>query len=250
MAVTDFLAPLAFGPAGWGDELLSGAWLTLRLALATAPIGFAIGLGVALMRNARSRPLRALGEGYGAVFRALPELLTIFIVYFGAPRLINALLALGEGALGLPPSARQFQIDGFTAGVTALALVLGAFSSEVFLGAMRSVPSGQREAADALGMSRAQTFRLVVLPQTLRLAGPGLANNLMTLLKDTSLVSVVALPELMRQANLAALGTRQPFLIYLVACLLYLAMSWLSERLRARLESGPGLNRLARDGGR
>ncbi|MDR4306509.1 ABC transporter permease subunit [Chelatococcus sambhunathii] len=234
--MTELLAPLAFGPSGWGDELIAGAWLTLRLALATLPIGLAIGLGVALMRHGDSRILRPLGELYGAVFRGLPELLTIFIVYFGAPRLATHLLAFAEAALGLPPSGTQVQIDGFMAGVLALALVLGAFSSEVFLGAIRSVPESQREAADALGMSRAQAFRLVILPQVMRLAFPGLANNWMTLLKDTSLVSVIALPELMRQANLAALATRQPFLFYLAACLLYLAMSVASERLRLRIE--------------
>ena len=235
--MSGLLAPLAYGPDGWGDELLAGAWLSLRLALAALPVGLAIGLASALMRDGRARIPRAVGELYGTVFRGLPELLTISIVYFGAPRLATHLVAFAEALLGLPPSGFQAQIDGFAAGVLALALVLGAFSSEVFLGALRAVPGGQREAAAALGMTGVQSLRLVILPQVLRLAMPGLANNWTTLLKDTSLVSVIALPELMRQANLAAIGTRQPFLIYLAACLLYLVMSLVSERIGRSAEA-------------
>lgn len=228
------IGPFAFGPDGWGDELLAGAWLTLRLALTTLPIGLAIGLAVALSRDSESRVLRAIGEAYATVFRGLPELLTIFIVYHGLPRLMTRLVALGEAALGLPPSGYQGEIGGFAAGVTALALVVGAFSSEVFLGAMRSLPAGQREAAEALGLSRLQALRFVILPQALRLALPGLGNNWMTLLKDTSLVSIIALPDLMRQANVAAIGSREHVAVYLAACMIYLAMSWVSERgLRA-----------------
>lgn len=221
---------LGFGPDGWGDELLAGAWLTLQLALTTLPVGLAIGLGVALSRDSGSRVLRMAGEAYATVFRGLPELLTIFIVYHGLPRLITRAVALAETALGRDPSGYQGEIGGFAAGVAALALVVGAFSSEVFLGAIRSLPAGQKEAADALGMSRLQSLRLVILPQALRLALPGLGNNWMTLLKDTSLVSIIALPDLMRQANVAAIGSREHVAIYLAACLTYLAMSWLSER--------------------
>lgn len=230
MAIPPPFAALAFGPAGWGDELLMGAWTTLRLALAALPIGLAVGLAAAFAKNARAKSVgawiaRALGEAYTTVFRGLPELLTIFLVYYGAPRLAGAVVALGERLAGLPPSGATPGVDAFWAGVAALALVFGAFSSESFSGAIRGVPEGQREAAEALGLSRGQTMRLVVLPQVWRLALPGLGANWMTLLKDTSLVSVIALPDLMRESYLAALATKQPFLFYSTACLIYLAMS-------------------------
>lgn len=211
------LAALSWGADGWGDEIAAGLWLTIRLALATLPLGLAIGLGVALMKQSRLRFVAALGEFYTTVFRGLPELLTIFLVYFGAPRLVG-------------------DISGFAAGMIALALVFGAFSSEVLLGAMRSVPAGQREAAESLGMSKAETYRLVLLPQVWRLALPGLTNTWLVMLKDTSLVSVVALTELMRASDIAARATREPFLFYLVACLLYLLLSIGSSLVAARLE--------------
>lgn len=233
--MSELFALLAFGPGGWGDELLAGVWMTLRLALATLPIGLAIGLGVALLKNADSRWKRALGDLYTTVFRGLPELLTIFIVYFGGQILINKI------ANAVSPGA-TFQVNGFVAGVAALALVLGAFSSEVFLGAIRGVPHGQSEAAKALGLRPAQAFRLVVLPQLWRLALPGLSNNWLVLLKDTSLVSVIALTDLMRQTNVAVGATKEPFFFYLVACLIYLLLSGVStliaQRLEARAERG------------
>lgn len=233
--MSNLFAMLSFGAGGWGDELLTGVWLTLRLALATLPVGLAIGLGVALLKNADDRALRAIGDLYTTIFRGLPELLTIFIVYFGGQIMLNKLANLiSEGA--------TVQVDGFVAGVAALGLVLGAFSSEVFLGAIHGVPVGQTEAARALGLRPSQAFRLVVMPQLWRLALPGLSNNWLVLLKDTSLVSVIALSDLMRQTNVAVGATKQPFFFYLVACLIYLALSGVSaliaQKLEARAERG------------
>lgn len=235
--MNEALGPLAFGPAGWGDELASGLLLTVELALATLPLGLAIGLAVALLKDSPSRAARAFGEAYTTVFRGLPELLTIFLVYYGAPRVVAAATAAVGRLFGAEPSGGGFEIGGFAAGVIALGLVFGAFSSEVLLGAFRGVPEGQREAAAALGMTRFAAFRLVALPQAWRLALPGLANNFLVMLKDTSLVSVIALADLMRQANVAALATRQPFLFYLVACLLYLALSGLAAAVAQALET-------------
>ncbi|QZO02492.1 ABC transporter permease subunit [Chenggangzhangella methanolivorans] len=231
------MAALSFGPGGWGDELLAGVGVTVGLALTSLVIGLAIGLGVAALKNARGAAPRALGEAYTTVFRGLPELLTLFLVYYGAPRLAGAALGLAESLLGLEPSGQTPAVSAFWAGTTALALVFGAYASETFSGAIRGVPDGQREAAEALGFSRAQGFRLVILPQVWRLALPGLSANWLTLLKDTSLVSVIALPDLMRQSYLASLSTKQPFLFYLTACLIYLALAGLSALVVARIEA-------------
>ncbi len=137
-------------------------------------------------------------------------------------------------------------MNQFVAGVTALGLVLGAFSSEVFYAAIRSVPRGQTEAASALGLAPWQSFRLVVFPQLWRVALPGLSNNWLVLLKDTSLVSVIAITDLMRQTSIAVGVTKQPFFFYLVACLIYLVFSMLSSVVfsRAEARASRGLKRV------
>jgi polar amino acid transport system permease protein len=233
--LADLFSLLSLGPEGWGDEFLRGAGLTLLLALCTLPVGLAIGLAVALAKDSRSLVLRGLGNVYTTVFRALPELLTILIIYYGGQIMIREV----AGALGFP----AFEVNGFVAGLVSLGLVLGAFSSEVLLGALRAVPKGQREGSYALGLGRYRTFRHVIVPQLLRIALPGLGNNWLALLKETSLVSVIAFSELMRVTNIAVGVTKQPFFFYLVCCLLYLAMAvassfvldWLEARSRRGL---------------
>jgi polar amino acid transport system permease protein len=233
--LADLFSLLSLGPEGWGDEFLRGAGLTLLLALCTLPVGLAIGLAVALAKDSRSLVLRGLGNLYTTVFRALPELLTILIIYYGGQIMIREL----AGALGFP----AFEVNGFVAGLASLGLVLGAFSSEVLLGALRAVPKGQREGSYALGLGRYRTFRHVIVPQLLRIALPGLGNNWLALLKETSLVSVIAFSELMRVTNIAVGVTKQPFFFYLVCCLCYLAMAvassfvldWLEARSRRGL---------------
>lgn len=231
----DLLGLLAYGPDGWGDELLAGAWLTIRLAVVTLPFGLALGLLIAIMKASGHRYARAAGNVYTTVFRGLPELLTLFVIYnmiqIGVNRFVTAFF---------PGSS--FEIGGFTAGVIALGLVFGAFSSEVFLGAIKAIPKGQVEAGRSLGLSAAQAFGLITLPQLWRLALPGLGNLWLVLLKDTSLVSVIALNDLLRQTQVAVGVTKEPFFFYLIACLIYLAFTLVSSaglnRLEARANRG------------
>ncbi|MFK8252034.1 ABC transporter permease [Ancylobacter terrae] len=236
----DLLPLLSFGPDGWGDEIARGALLTIELALATVPFGLAIGLAVALAKDSSSVIARGIGNIYTTVFRGLPELLTLFIVYYGGQMLFTRIAAF------FVPGA-TIEVNQFAAGVMALGLVLGAFSSEVFYAALRAVPRGQKEAAAALGLPRWRAFRLVVFPQLWRVALPGLSNNWLVLLKDTSLVSVIAINDLMRQTAIAVGVTKQPFFFYLVACLIYLAFSILSSAVftRAEARANRGLKRMA-----
>ena len=141
---------------------------------------------------------------------------------------MNALL----GALGLP----GMTVPPFLAGMVALGLVFSAFASEVFLSAFRAIPAGQREGALALGLSRLKVLVLVLLPQVVRIALPGLANLWMNLLKDTALVSVVGLADTLRQADIAARVTRQPFLFFGVACAIYLVLTVLSSLAIGRID--------------
>jgi polar amino acid transport system permease protein len=212
---------LSFGPDGWGDELAAGVWLTIRLALATLPFGLVLGFLVALARNSGKRWLTVPGNIFTTLFRGLPELLTLFIVFYGGQILLQEIVALfGDG---------RVEVSSFVAGLIALGLVFAAFSSEVFLGALRAIGKGQYEAAHALGIGPVATMRLVVLPQLVRLALPGLANLWLALLKDTSLVSVIALNDILRQTSIAVGVTKQPFFFYFVACMLYLVLSIISS---------------------
>jgi len=217
----DLLRLLSFGPDGWGDELLQGTWLTIRLALATVPFGLALGFLVALAKRSPNRYLRAFGNAYTTVFRGLPELLTIFIVYFGGQIALQRIVGLFSDA--------TVEVNGFIAGMVALGVVFSAYASEVFLGAFNNITRGQYEAAYALGLRPATTLRLVIIPQLVRLALPGLANLWLILLKDTSLVSVIALDDLLRKTGLAVRVTKEPFLFFGVACLIYLALSMISS---------------------
>lgn len=226
---------LAWTPPGWGSALASGALTTIAIALATLPFGLALGLLVALGARSENALIRMVATTYTTVFRGVPELLTLFIIYFG----IQILAQRGWVALGLPG---QFSIPPFVAGMIALGVVLSAFSSEVWVGALNSIHKGQREAASALGLSKAQAFRLVVLPQLFRVALPGLGNNWMVLLKETSLVSVITLQDIMFFAQRASSNTKEPLVFFGAAALIYLFFSlvswWGLEQMERRANRG------------
>ncbi|GGD86737.1 ABC transporter permease [Aureimonas endophytica] len=224
----DSLTLLGFGPTGWGLPILGGVVVTITLALATLPLGLAAGFFIALGKQSRDPALRLSSDVYTTIFRGLPELLTLFLIYFGAQRVLN----LVTDALGF---ANQ-EISPFVSGMLALGLVFSAFASEVFLSAFRAIPQGQREGAMALGLSRFNAMRLVILPQVLRYALPGLANLYMNLLKDTSLVSVVGLADTMRQTGVAARVTREPFLFFGAAIVIYLVLTILSSFVIGAIE--------------
>lgn len=223
------LALLSFGDGGWGLALLSGAGITLLLAVCCAPIGLPLGLLLASAERSRHRFVRTLVYGFSTVFRGLPELLTLFIVYYGFQIGAQKLLAL-NGWQG------QVDISPFVAAMVALSLVLAAFSCEVWSAAFKVVGKGQYQAGMALGMSRSRTFFSIILPQLLRVALPGLSNNWLTLLKDTSLVSTISLVDLMRQTGLAVSTTKEPVLFYSAACAIYLLFAAVSGRAFAWAE--------------
>jgi ABC-type arginine transport system permease subunit len=154
-----------------------------------------------------------LAEAYTSAVRGVPDLLLIFIVYFG-------------GTVTLSWVLRQtIEIDSYTAGCVALGFIFGAYATEIFRGAIVGVPKGQVEAAQAVGLSTFRTLTKVVLPQAWRLALPPYGNQLIVLLKQTSLVSIVGLEEIMRKASVAAGATNQPFTFYLAAAVLYLTLT-------------------------
>lgn len=221
--MNEALALLSYGPNGWGDELAQGLWLTIRLALTALPIGLTLGFFLALAKLSSEPWLRHAANIYTTVFRGVPELVTLFVVYYGGQTLLQQVWGMF--------SSSYVEVSGFVAGVIALSFVFSAFASEVFLSAFRGIPQGQYEGAQALGLSRFQTMRKVILPQLIQLALPGLSNLWLVLLKDTALVSVIALDDLLRKTNVAVGSTKEPFLFYMTACLIYLALSLSSSAL-------------------
>jgi polar amino acid transport system permease protein len=213
---------LSFGDQGWGDEIARGTLVTVSLALATLPFGLLLGFFIALAKDSDEPSLRRAGEIYTTIFRGLPELLTLFIVYFGVQIVIRQVARLFvEGA--------DVEINSFVAGMVALGVVFSSYASEVFLSAFKGIPRGQYEGGHAVGLSGFQTMWHVVLPQLIKLALPGLSNLWLILLKDTALVSVIGLADILRQAGIAARVTKEAFLFFSVACLIYLVLAILSS---------------------
>ncbi|MES0043332.1 ABC transporter permease [Mesorhizobium sp. M0091] len=213
---------LTWGPDGWIDDIAYGALVTIALALATLPIGLTIGFFVAWAKQSEEPSLRVAANIYTTVFRGLPELVTLFLFFFGMPILLQYVIRLFR------PEA-TVDVDSFLAGMIVLSLIFSSYSSEVFLSAFRAIPKGQYEGGYAIGLSKWQTMRKVILPQLLRIAFPGLENCWLSLLKDTALVSVVNMAETLRNAGVAARVTKHSFLFYSVAAMVFLILAILSS---------------------
>jgi His/Glu/Gln/Arg/opine family amino acid ABC transporter permease subunit len=214
---------------GYGWLLLDGLAMTLGVAVASMIGALIVGLAAAMGKLFAPPVGCALIEAYTTVIRGVPELVLLLLIYYGLPTLMRDTLAgLGQDV--------TLRIDPFVAGIGTLSLIYGAFACEVYRAAYLAVPAGQRDAALALGLPPAVTFRSVILPQMMRYALPGLGNVWMVLVKATALISIIQLPELMRNADIAARSTRMPFTFFFMACLLYLALTLVSMGGQARLE--------------
>ena len=205
-------------------------WDGVQITLAVAVCAMALGLIGTTGKLAHSKVARTAADTYTTVIRGVPELLLILIVYYGVPTLIQ-------------DTAEKFgydiiiDISPFIAGSITIGFKYGAFATEVFRGAYLAVPRGQLEAAHAIGMSRLLVARRVLLPQMWRFALPGLGNVWIVLIKATSLISVIQLPELLRNADIAARAVRLPFTFYFAASLMYLAITVVSMILQRRAEA-------------
>ncbi|YBV95507.1 ABC transporter permease [Phyllobacteriaceae bacterium JZ32] len=215
---------LGFGQTGWGGLLLIGALMTLCVTLTALLLGAILGAIVAAAKLSPNRAIRTAGSFYTTIFRGVPELLIIYLVYFGGSSAVTAIGAYFgvEGFLGMP---------SFIAGALAVGLICGAYQAEVYRGAFLAIPKGELEAAQAIGMHRFLRFRRIIMPQVLRLAIPGIGNVWQLSLKDSALVSVTGLADLMRTSQVAAGSTRQYFLFFIVGGCLYLILTSMSDRL-------------------
>ena len=205
MSVLDIFG---FGPGGWGLALLEGAAMTLLVSACGLLIGAAIGALVAWAQLSGHRLAGAAGDAYAALFRGVPELLVVYFVYFGTSTLLTGLAHFVgyQGFVGVP---------SFVAGALAVGVISGAYQAEVYRGAYLAIAKGELEAAVSVGMGRLLMFRRIIAPQVLRFALPGLGNLWQVALKDSSLISVTGLTELMRVSQVGAGSTHQPFVFYL-----------------------------------
>lgn len=216
-----WLTLLGFGDQGWSDELLKGAWLSIEISISAYLIGLVLGLLGAVAKQSKSVVARSLAGGYTTVIRSVPDILVIFLIYYSATDALSYLI----GMTGL---SMQFQLNGFVAAALALGVVQGGYSTEVLRGAINAVAHGQTEAAFAVGLTRRQTFCLVIIPQMLPLALPGLGNLWLIVLKESSLVSLIGFTELVLAGKMAAGATRHYLLFYAAVGLIFLVMSGVS----------------------
>ena len=220
---------LAFGKTGWGDELFVATLMTVAVSLTAMIIGFLFALIFTPLKLSKNKFLNLIGNFYTTVIRGVPELLVIYLFFFG-----------GSGAVMFVASIFGYndyiEINAFITGSCAIGIISGAYSTEVFRGALQSIDRGQYEASKVLGIKKNIQFIKVIMPQMLRLAIPNLSNVWQITLKDTSLISVTGLVEIMRQSYIAAGSTRDPLFFYSFAAVLYLLLTFLSMKLINRLE--------------
>ena len=194
---------------------------TIPLALASFALGLVLALGVALLRLSRHRVLSGIGRAYVSVIRGTPLLVQLFVVFYGLP------------TIGLV-------VDPWPSAIFALSLNVGGYAAEVIRAAILSVPTGQWEAGYTIGMSRSTALRRIILPQAARVSVPPLSNTFISLVKDTSLTSLILVTELFRKAQEIASATSEFLVIYIEAALVYwlfcTVLSFAQDRLERKLE--------------
>lgn len=202
-------------------SLLAGTVTTVEITVVSMAFALAIGLAVGMIRTSENRFLTVPATIYVDIMRGTPLILQIFYVYYVLP-------------------LAGIRLEAFTAGVISLSLNYGAYLSEVFRSGIQAVPFGQREAAWSLGLPGREIMRRIVLPQAVRIVIPTAGNYFIALFKDSALVSVIALTELLRAGQMLAATTYKHFEIYTLVAIIYLLISypaswfvnWLERRFR------------------
>jgi len=193
--------------------LLLGAWMTLRLTTISIAFGIIIGTFVGIARISRAKLVSYLAAAYVDFLRGTPLLVQIFIIYMGLPQVLG------------------FPVPPYVAAISAMSINSGAYVAEIVRAGIQSIHRGQMEAARALGMTYVQAMRYVILPQAFRRIVPPLGNEFIALLKDSSLVSVIAMEELVRKGQIVIGRTFRPFEIWMMVALMYLIMTLTISRL-------------------
>ncbi len=200
--------------------LVQGLRLTLLISVVAMSLALVLGLFVALMRLSPIKPLEWIAAAYVDVFRSIPLLVFIIWVYYGIPMVIG------------------FNFEPIVAGIIALTLQYAGWMAEIFRSGIQAIPKGQREAAQALGMGNIRTFVSIILPQAVRIVIPPSGNMFVGMLKDSSLVAVIGVYELVRSSQLLVSQTFRPFEFYTAVAIVYFVLTWLLSQAMKRLELG------------
>lgn len=219
----DYIATKTFTKTG---PVLNGLWVTLKISFFAAILTFIIGIIVALMKLSSYVFLRDIATVYITIVRGTPLLVQIFLFYFIV--------------------ANIFELDRFVAGVLALGIFFGAYMAEILRGAIQSIDKGQLEAANSLGISKFQAMRYIILPQAFKRALPTLVGEMIALVKDSSLVSVISITDLTKVGKEIVANTFSPFETWIVIALVYLCitsiLSYIGHRLEKRMALKGGLS--------
>lgn len=220
---------IGFGPKGWGPAIVTATGMTVAVSVLALLIGAVFGALGAWAKLGGSRSARWLADAYTTVLRGIPDLLVIYLLYFGGSAVLtNIGHRFGaEGFIG---------VNAFVTGALAVGIVSGAYQTEVFRAAYLAIARGELEAARACGMSGWTLLRRIIAPQVARFAIPGIGNVWQLVLKESALISVTGLTELLRQAQVASGSTRQPFVFYCTAAAVYLLLTFASTLLFDRAE--------------
>jgi His/Glu/Gln/Arg/opine family amino acid ABC transporter permease subunit len=214
---------------GYLPAIFEGLGLTLRVSALSLAIACVFGLLGASAKLSQSRTARWGAEVYTTLVRGMPELVLMLLIFYGGQIGLNALAdAQGWGYIDIPP---------FWAGVLTIGFIFGAYLTETFRGAILAVPKGQAEAGLAYALSPRLVLWRIVLPQMVRHAIPGFANNWLIMIKASALVSIIGLDDMVHRAGLAAASTRAPFTFYMAVALIYLSLTSVSIFLLSRLEA-------------
>jgi arginine transport system permease protein len=222
--------------------LASAAGITVGLAVSALVVGLILAMIFAAWESARWRPVAWLGTGLVTLFRGLPEILVVLFVYFGASQLLLTLsdgftVNLGLFSFPVQVNIQNFDVSPFLCGVIALSILYSSYASQTLRGALKAVPAGQWESGQALGMKTPAIFFRLILPQMWRHALPGLGNQWLVLLKDTALVSLISVNDIMLQTKSIAARTQEPFTWYLMAAAIYLVITLLSQQVLKRIDA-------------
>ncbi|MFB6422021.1 MAG: arginine ABC transporter permease ArtQ [Candidatus Malihini olakiniferum] len=214
--------------------LASAAGMTVSLAVCALVLGLILAILFSAWETARWKPVAWSGTALVTILRGLPEILVVLFIYFGSSELLMMLadgftLNFVVAELHIKLKIEITEISPFLCGMISLALLYAAYASQTLCGALKAISKGQRESGQALGLSKADIFFLLIMPQIWRHALPGLGNQWLVLLKDTALVSLISVNDLMLQTKSIATRTQEPFTWYMIAAMIYLVITLLSQ---------------------
>nr|WP_234976407.1 histidine ABC transporter permease HisQ [Vibrio quintilis] len=206
---------------GYGSVIFDGAVMTIELAVLSVAVAIVLGLLGASGKLFGNRPVVFLANIYTTIVRGVPDLVLMMLIFYGLQLILNQITEFW--------GFEQINIDPFTAGVLTIGFIYGAYLAETFRGAFLAVPNGQLESGTAYGFTPWQIFRLILFPQMMRHALPGLSNNWLVILKSTALVSIIGLADVVKATQMAGKGTYQFFFFTIVAAAVYLFFTTLSN---------------------